>query len=188
MGVYSTLWEADDWATRGGLEKINWSKAPFYAYYKDFDIEGCPVPGPSSCASNPSNWWEGGLCRWNVTEKVTMAVMEQMTLMNSVVHETTSQIKGITNGRRKRRRRRIVTSDVNWISTMMKCIMHNKKLKYLNARSLLLDGGKEGVDGDPNMLMNLLTIAGTANVVFLDELLEARLGPDMSDSNGRNPL
>ena len=44
MGVYSTLWEADNWATRGGLEKIDWSKAPFYAYYKDFDIEGCPVP------------------------------------------------------------------------------------------------------------------------------------------------
>ncbi|KAG6646880.1 hypothetical protein CIPAW_07G039000 [Carya illinoinensis] len=59
MGVYSTLWEADDWATRGGLEKIDWSKAPFYAYYKDFDIEGCPVPGPTNCASNPGNWWEG---------------------------------------------------------------------------------------------------------------------------------
>ncbi|KAG6382985.1 hypothetical protein SASPL_157280 [Salvia splendens] len=57
MGVYSTLWEADDWATRGGLEKINWSKAPFYAYYKDFDIEGCQVPGPATCASNPRNWW-----------------------------------------------------------------------------------------------------------------------------------
>ncbi|KAL8546507.1 hypothetical protein ACS0TY_006302 [Phlomoides rotata] len=59
MGVYSTLWEADDWATRGGLEKINWSKAPFYAYYKDFDIEGCQMPGPASCASSPRNWWEG---------------------------------------------------------------------------------------------------------------------------------
>lgn len=59
MGVYSTLWEADDWATRGGLEKIDWSKAPFYAYYKDFDIEGCVVPGPANCASNQNNWWEG---------------------------------------------------------------------------------------------------------------------------------
>ncbi|CAA2987416.1 probable xyloglucan endotransglucosylase hydrolase 6 [Olea europaea subsp. europaea] len=58
MGVFSTLWEADDWATRGGLEKIDWSKAPFYAYYKDFDIEGCPVPGPQNCASNVNNWWE----------------------------------------------------------------------------------------------------------------------------------
>ncbi|KAI3903429.1 hypothetical protein MKW98_032083 [Papaver atlanticum] len=59
MGVYSTLWEADDWATRGGIEKIDWSKAPFYAYYKDFDIEGCTMPGPASCTSNPTNWWEG---------------------------------------------------------------------------------------------------------------------------------
>lgn len=59
MGVFSTLWEADDWATRGGLEKIDWSKAPFYAYYKDFDIEGCPTPGPQNCAANPRNWWEG---------------------------------------------------------------------------------------------------------------------------------
>ncbi|KAL3526927.1 hypothetical protein ACH5RR_011583 [Cinchona calisaya] len=59
MGVYSTLWEADDWATRGGLEKIDWSKAPFYAYYRDFDIEGCSVPGPGACAANPNNWWEG---------------------------------------------------------------------------------------------------------------------------------
>ncbi|XP_062101320.1 probable xyloglucan endotransglucosylase/hydrolase protein 6 [Humulus lupulus] len=59
MGVYSTLWEADDWATRGGLEKIDWSKAPFLAYYKDFDIEGCGVPGPATCATNRANWWEG---------------------------------------------------------------------------------------------------------------------------------
>lgn len=59
MGVYSTLWEADDWATRGGLEKIDWTKAPFYAYYKDFDIEGCTVPNLGQCISNPSDWWEG---------------------------------------------------------------------------------------------------------------------------------
>lgn len=57
MRVYSTLWEGDDWATRGGLEKIDWSKAPFYAYYKDFDIEGCSVPG-AACVADPRNWWE----------------------------------------------------------------------------------------------------------------------------------
>ncbi|KAI4387193.1 hypothetical protein MLD38_005042 [Melastoma candidum] len=59
MGVYSTLWNADNWATRGGLEKINWSKAPFYAYYKDFDIEACSIPGPAACASSSANWWFG---------------------------------------------------------------------------------------------------------------------------------
>ncbi|XP_068654345.1 probable xyloglucan endotransglucosylase/hydrolase protein 7 [Aristolochia californica] len=61
MGIYSTLWEADDWATRGGIEKIDWSKAPFYAYYKDFNIEGCSVPGPAACTVNPRNFWEGPL-------------------------------------------------------------------------------------------------------------------------------
>ncbi|KAH9304768.1 hypothetical protein KI387_009172 [Taxus chinensis] len=59
MGIYSTLWEADDWATRGGLEKIDWSKAPFYAYYKDFDIEACALPGGANCTSKTNNRREG---------------------------------------------------------------------------------------------------------------------------------
>ncbi|CAL5203643.1 unnamed protein product [Lathyrus oleraceus] len=33
MRIYSSLWNADDWATRGGLVKTDWSKAPFTAYY-----------------------------------------------------------------------------------------------------------------------------------------------------------
>ncbi|XP_078172574.1 putative xyloglucan endotransglucosylase/hydrolase protein 6 [Carex rostrata] len=64
MGVYSTLWEADDWATRGGLEKIDWNKAPFFAYYKDFDIEGCDMPDMRRCIMNPNNnWWEQPIYR-----------------------------------------------------------------------------------------------------------------------------
>ncbi|GFY90970.1 xyloglucan endotransglucosylase/hydrolase 7 [Actinidia rufa] len=59
MGVYSTLWEADDWATISGLEKIDWSKAPFYAFMRNFELDGCMVPGPSTCPSNPANRWEG---------------------------------------------------------------------------------------------------------------------------------
>lgn len=58
MGIYSTLWNADDWATRGGLDKIDWSKAPFNAYYKDFDIEGCTIPDPIGCTADPNNWWD----------------------------------------------------------------------------------------------------------------------------------
>lgn len=59
MGIYSTIWNADDWATRGGLEKIDWSRAPFYAYYKDFDIEACSTSGwLSHCSSTASNWWD----------------------------------------------------------------------------------------------------------------------------------
>lgn len=36
MKIYSSLWNADDWATRGGLIKTDWSKAPFTAYYRNF--------------------------------------------------------------------------------------------------------------------------------------------------------
>lgn len=37
MRVYSSLWDAEDWATRGGLVKTDWSKAPFTAYYRNFN-------------------------------------------------------------------------------------------------------------------------------------------------------
>jgi Xyloglucan endo-transglycosylase (XET) C-terminus/Glycosyl hydrolases family 16 len=59
MGIYSTIWNADDWATRGGLEKIDWSRAPFYAYYKDIDIEACSTSDwLSHCSATASNWWD----------------------------------------------------------------------------------------------------------------------------------
>lgn len=37
MKIYSSLWNADNWATRGGLVKIDWSNAPFHASYKNFN-------------------------------------------------------------------------------------------------------------------------------------------------------
>ncbi|CAI9271435.1 unnamed protein product [Lactuca saligna] len=40
MKIYSSLWNADDWATRGGLVKTDWSKAPFTAYYRNFNVQG----------------------------------------------------------------------------------------------------------------------------------------------------
>lgn len=39
MRLYSSLWNADDWATRGGLVKTDWSKAPFTAYYRNFNVQ-----------------------------------------------------------------------------------------------------------------------------------------------------
>ncbi|KAL8131931.1 hypothetical protein AgCh_007729 [Apium graveolens] len=40
--VYASLWNADDWATQGGRVKTDWTKAPFTAYYRNFNIKGCP--------------------------------------------------------------------------------------------------------------------------------------------------
>ncbi|CAO2831401.1 unnamed protein product [Amaranthus hypochondriacus] len=37
--IYASLWNADDWATQGGRVKTDWSKAPFSAYYRNFNID-----------------------------------------------------------------------------------------------------------------------------------------------------
>ncbi|KAL0384583.1 UNVERIFIED_CONTAM: Potassium channel AKT2/3 [Sesamum radiatum] len=71
--------------------------------------------------------------------------------------------------------------------TMLKnFLQHHKKLKDLRLGDLFLEGGEE--DGDPNMSINLLSVAGTGNAAFLNELLKAGLDPDVGDSKGRTPL
>ncbi|KAL1563557.1 putative xyloglucan endotransglucosylase/hydrolase protein 23 [Salvia divinorum] len=59
MRIYSSLWNADDWATRGGLVKTDWSHAPFTASYRKFIANACVwSSGSSSCSNNPpSNAW-----------------------------------------------------------------------------------------------------------------------------------
>lgn len=63
MRIYSSLWNADDWATRGGVVKTDWSQAPFTASYRNFNANNACVrstgSGTSSCNSNSgsSNTW-----------------------------------------------------------------------------------------------------------------------------------
>ncbi|CAL5199345.1 unnamed protein product [Lathyrus oleraceus] len=55
MRLYSSLWNADDWATRGGLVKTDWTQAPFTASFRNFKASGCVWSnGVSSCKSNSS--------------------------------------------------------------------------------------------------------------------------------------
>lgn len=64
MRIYSSLWNADDWATRGGLVKTDWSKAPFTAYYRNFRTQTSGSGGGSAAAnynnklSNREYWWQ----------------------------------------------------------------------------------------------------------------------------------
>ncbi|GAB2285041.1 Probable xyloglucan endotransglucosylase/hydrolase protein 25 [Dionaea muscipula] len=56
MRIYSSLWNADDWATQGGRVKTDWTKAPFTASYRNFDAGSACVwsSGRSSCGSTSS--------------------------------------------------------------------------------------------------------------------------------------
>lgn len=59
MKLYSSLWNADDWATRGGLEKTNWTNAPFVASYRSFHIDGCESSADSQfCETQGKRWWD----------------------------------------------------------------------------------------------------------------------------------
>ncbi|XAR58133.1 Xyloglucan:xyloglucosyl transferase [Bertholletia excelsa] len=52
MRIYSSLWNADDWATRGGLVKTDWTQAPFTSSYRNFKADACIwSSGSSSCSS-----------------------------------------------------------------------------------------------------------------------------------------
>lgn len=48
MRAYSSIWNADSWATRGGLDKIDWSKAPFVARLRKFRARACKFDGSTS--------------------------------------------------------------------------------------------------------------------------------------------
>ncbi|XP_057787621.1 xyloglucan endotransglucosylase protein 7-like [Salvia miltiorrhiza] len=41
MRLYSSFWNADDWATQGGRVKTDWTAAPFTVSYRNFSADGC---------------------------------------------------------------------------------------------------------------------------------------------------
>ncbi|KAK9106654.1 hypothetical protein Syun_022665 [Stephania yunnanensis] len=62
MRLYSSLWCADDWATRGGLVKTDWTHAPFTASYRAYRADACVYTnGRSSCSSSKATWWNQAL-------------------------------------------------------------------------------------------------------------------------------
>ncbi|KAI3801644.1 hypothetical protein L1987_29753 [Smallanthus sonchifolius] len=55
MKVYASLWNADQWATRGGAIKTNWTEAPFITWFRNFKARGCVwMNGESTCNSGSS--------------------------------------------------------------------------------------------------------------------------------------
>lgn len=64
-------------------------------------------------------------------------------------------------------------------------MQHFKQIKNLSIKDLMVENVEEE---DPNMAVNLLTVASTGNAAFLEELLRAGLDPDIGDSEGKTPL
>ncbi|XAR55431.1 Xyloglucan:xyloglucosyl transferase [Bertholletia excelsa] len=66
MGVYSSIWNADDWATQGGRVKTNWTHAPFTTSYRGFEIDACECPATLDAGDNARRcsggekryWWD----------------------------------------------------------------------------------------------------------------------------------
>ncbi|XP_062230029.1 putative xyloglucan endotransglucosylase/hydrolase protein 1 [Phragmites australis] len=59
MLIRASIWDGSDWATDGGQTKVDWSKAPFTAGYKGFDVDACANSGATPCDS-PALWWNAG--------------------------------------------------------------------------------------------------------------------------------
>ncbi|CAL5183097.1 unnamed protein product [Lathyrus oleraceus] len=64
-------------------------------------------------------------------------------------------------------------------------LQHYKELKDLSIKDVMMETVEEE---DPNMAVNLLTVASTGNAAFLEELLRTGLDPDIGDSKGKTPL
>ncbi|MBA0826147.1 hypothetical protein Goarm_011031 [Gossypium armourianum] len=57
MGIHSSIWNADDWATKGGLIKTDWSKAPFTASFRNISAQACICASGSGAYPCSSNSW-----------------------------------------------------------------------------------------------------------------------------------
>ncbi|TYK11848.1 xyloglucan endotransglucosylase/hydrolase protein 22-like [Cucumis melo var. makuwa] len=59
MRIYGSIWNADSWATRGGAVKIDWTKAPFRAWFKNLRVDGClwsDKNSKSNCTKSSASW------------------------------------------------------------------------------------------------------------------------------------
>ncbi|MBA0679731.1 hypothetical protein Goari_011484 [Gossypium aridum] len=57
MRIHSSIWNADDWATKGGLIKTDWSKAPFTASFRNISAQACIWASGSGAYPCSSNSW-----------------------------------------------------------------------------------------------------------------------------------
>ena len=60
VGIYSTIWNGENWATNDGWVKLNWTMAPFVATYEGFNVDACLAQNGNTapCIAETNSWWE----------------------------------------------------------------------------------------------------------------------------------
>ncbi|KAK2978490.1 hypothetical protein RJ640_003244 [Escallonia rubra] len=98
MRVYSSLWNADEWATQGGRVKTDWTKAPFTASYRNFNANGCVnSPSGSSCSSKSANSINGQAWR---TQELDPAARNRLQWVqrNFMIYDYCTDLKRFPQG------------------------------------------------------------------------------------------
>uniref|UniRef100_A0A251UN48 Xyloglucan endotransglucosylase/hydrolase n=1 Tax=Helianthus annuus TaxID=4232 RepID=A0A251UN48_HELAN len=98
MRIHSSLWNADDWATRGGLVKTDWSQAPFTASYRNFKADACVVAsGKSSCSGSAAS--SSGNQAW-LSEELDITKQERLRWVqkNYMIYNYCSDSKRFSQG------------------------------------------------------------------------------------------
>ncbi|KAJ0980045.1 hypothetical protein J5N97_015519 [Dioscorea zingiberensis] len=68
MTLHTSLWDGSDWATDGGRIKVDWSKAPFIAHYRNLKIDACfPSESGYTCGNDAASWIEKSLSQQDLT-------------------------------------------------------------------------------------------------------------------------
>ncbi|KAH7280081.1 hypothetical protein KP509_37G051600 [Ceratopteris richardii] len=59
MGIYASIWDGGTWATRGGLDKVDWGSSPFVAEFGRYKVDACEggkgTMEEDGCPSG--KWW-----------------------------------------------------------------------------------------------------------------------------------
>ncbi|CAN6229690.1 unnamed protein product [Urochloa humidicola] len=93
MAVYSSIWNADDWATQGGRVKTDWSHAPFEATFREVRVEGCAWAGNATDSDagevarcTGSSWGKEGRYWWKEKEMSELSVHQSHQLVWARAH------------------------------------------------------------------------------------------------------
>ncbi|EAY95685.1 hypothetical protein OsI_17549 [Oryza sativa Indica Group] len=93
MSVYSSIWNADDWATQGGRVKTDWSHAPFVATFRDVRVEGCAWAANATDSDagevarcTGSSWGKEGRYWWKEKDMEELTVHQSHQLVWARAH------------------------------------------------------------------------------------------------------